>query len=132
MDSDRDLFEIAKRALGNAYAPYSRFRVGAAVLTREGNVYSGCNVENSSYGLTVCAERNAVFKAISEGARAFDTLALVSESSHPVSPCGACLQVLSEFTPALRILLCTPDGIRRTTTLSELLPDAFGPDDLPR
>lgn len=129
-DSDKQLFDAAKRALENAYAPYSKFRVGAAIRTRQGEIFTGCNIENSSYGLTVCAERIALFKAVSEGQKEFDVLALISESPNAVAPCGACRQVLAEFAPDLRILLCTPEGIQKETTISELLPLAFGPKDL--
>jgi cytidine deaminase len=131
-DFDKHLFEAAREALKNAYAPYSGFRVGAAIRTKTGKIYAGCNVENSSYGLTVCAERIALFKAVSEGEKEFVSLALVTEGEKPVAPCGACRQALAEFDPALRILLCTPDGVRQTTTLSELLPNAFGRNDLAR
>jgi cytidine deaminase len=131
-DLDRQLLETAREALQKAYAPYSGFRVGAAVLTKTGRMFSGCNVENSSYGLTVCAERIALFKAVSEGEKEFSSLALVTEGKKPVTPCGACRQVLAEFAPSLRILLCTPDGVCETTTLTELLPNAFGRENLAR
>jgi cytidine deaminase len=101
MDIDMDeLFLEAQRAAGAAYAPYSRFRVGAALLAGDGRVFTGCNVENRSFGLTVCAERTAAFKAISEGQRVFRALAVAApDSIEPVGPCGACRQVLSEFMP---------------------------------
>lgn len=115
----------ARRASGNAHCPYSRFPVGAAVLTRDGAIAAGCNVENASYGLTVCAERNAVFRAIADGARAIDAVVIYAPGATPVTPCGACRQVIAEFGADARIR-CICDG---TTTLeyrlSELLPQAF-------
>lgn len=95
-----ELFKIAEKAAGAAYAPYSRFRVGAALLADDGRIFTGCNVENRSFGLTICAERTAVTKAVSEGCRAFSALAIAAPDSEvPVGPCGACRQVLSEFMP---------------------------------
>lgn len=112
-----------------AYAPYSHYAVGAAVLTEDGTVFSGCNVENASYGLTVCAERVAVFAAVAAGHRHLRAAAVVTPSRG--SPCGACRQVLLEFGgPELMVHLADPDGGRRDRTLAELLPESFGPDDL--
>jgi|MudIll2142460700_1097286.scaffolds.fasta_scaffold15906_3 cytidine deaminase len=118
------LVEAARAAQANAYAPYSRFRVGAAVLAADGRVFPGCNLENGSLGLTVCAERNAVAAAVVAGARPV-AVAVVTDQDY-VGPCGACRQVLSEFEPAMPVVLVARDGGRpRTTTLARLLPGAF-------
>lgn len=121
--SDLELIEIASKAAVCAYAPYSGFTVGAAILSSEGTVFTGCNVENASFGLTVCAERVALFKGISEGCRGFEVLALWA--STPVWPCGACLQCLAEFAPQLRIIRQGAQGEVEEAQLSELLPAAF-------
>ncbi len=97
----KDLMAEAERALEHAYAPYSRFHVGAALLARSGRVFHGCNVENASFGLAICAERNAVFRAVCEGEREFVAVAIVDAQGHGASPCGACRQVLHEFAPGL-------------------------------
>ena len=120
---DLELIEMARRTSASAYAPYSGFLVGAAILSREGTVFTGCNVENSSFGLTVCAERVALFKGISEGCREFEVLALWA--STPVWPCGACLQCLAEFAPEIRIIRQGDQGEVEAAQLSELLPAAF-------
>ena len=126
---DDALIALAWKARSFAYTPYSGYPVGACLLDEAGQTFLGCNVENASYGLTLCAERNAVFKAVSEGARRFTALAIVAEGSLPF-PCGACRQVLYEFAPELRILVADRE---RTvaTTLAELLPNGFGPNALP-
>ncbi|MSR74413.1 MAG: cytidine deaminase [Planctomycetes bacterium] len=129
MTTDSELAHFAQEARGRAWAPYSNFRVGAAVLTQDGRVFTGCNVENASYGLTVCAERNAVAAAVVAGARRFSVLAVSSENG--VAPCGACRQVLFEFGGELRVLLCADDGALRETSLAALLPQPFGPSSLP-
>ena len=108
-----------------AYTPYSHFAVGAALLTPSGVIYRGCNVENASYGLSVCAERNAIFHAVAEGVRQFGAVAVVTENA--VTPCGACRQVLAEFNPEMVVIVADLAGGRRVYRLSELLPDAFGP-----
>jgi cytidine deaminase len=121
---ERSLIESAWKSAQQAYAPYSRFQVGAALATSGGKVYTGCNVENASYGLTICAERAAAFKAVSEGERDFELLAICVPGGAP--PCGACRQVLHEFTPEL--LIVTVDEQKSVTgkhRLSELLPVAF-------
>ncbi|GHT56547.1 cytidine deaminase [Spirochaetia bacterium] len=118
------LFEEAQRAAAFAYAPYSHFRVGAALLAEDGTVFSGCNVENRSFGLTLCAERNALVQAVAHGKRSFTALAISTpDSAEPVGPCGACRQVLSEFMrpdAPVRFAGSGPDHI--DTTMGELLP----------
>ena len=124
-----ELAKIALHARESAYAPYSGFQVGAALLAKNGAVFTGSNVENASYSLTICAERAAVFKAVSDGASAFEAIAVCAPGG--CSPCGACRQVLSEFNPALKCYLINEKGtITRETTLDKLLPDAFGPENL--
>jgi cytidine deaminase len=120
------LIGAAVEAWGRAYAPYSSFRVGAALLAGDGAVFSGCNVENASYGLTVCAERNAVARAVAEGGTRFKALAIVADSDPPAMPCGACRQVLAEFADDLEIVLANPHGqpVARAT-LKDLLPQRF-------
>jgi cytidine deaminase len=120
-----ELAKSAKEAAGNAYAGYSNFKVGAALLTDNGRIFTGCNIENSSYGLTVCAERVAVFKAVSEGYRNFKAIAIHSDAVPPARPCGACLQVLSEFGSELEILCVNANGDRDKFTLKDLFPEGF-------
>jgi len=119
---------IARAALAqeSAYAPYSSYRVGAALLTRSGRIYLGANVENAVYPLTICAERVAVFKAVTEGEREFEAMAVVT--SNGGSPCGSCRQVLREFAPHLVVYIADADGNFRMTTVAALLPDSFGPE----
>ncbi len=119
------LVSAARAAQARAYAPYSNFRVGAALQSESGDVYVGCNVENASYGLTICAERAAVCAAVSGGARRLRRAVVVSDSDPPAAPCGACRQVLSEFGPDLRIEAVGPRGTA-SWTMAELLPAAFG------
>lgn len=130
--SDQALVAAAVTARAAAHAPYSRYAVGAALLAEDGRVYHGCNVEISSYSLTCCAERVAVFKGVSEGVRRFVAVAVVTDSEPPASPCGACRQVLHDFgSPDLRVIIGRADGaVVEVMTLGELLPRAFGPDDL--
>ena len=123
------LVAAARAAPQHAYAPYSKFRVGAAVEAEDGAVYAGCNVENASYGLTICAERAAVAAAVSAGARRLRRAAVVTDLEPPAAPCGACRQVLAEFGPALQLILAGP-STTRTASLAELLPLAFGPEQL--
>ena len=120
-----ELIDLAKQVRKKAYAPYSHYKVGAALLGKSGKIYTGCNVENASYGHTVCAERTAVVKAVSEGEREFEAVAVVTKNGG--SPCGACRQVLSEFSPELIIYIADKNGEYRTTTLKQLLPDSFTP-----
>ncbi len=118
------LVQAARSAGKRAYAPYSGFKVGAAVLASNNRIYTGANVENASYGLTVCAERVAIFKAVNGGARSIKALAIFTETEKPTPPCGACLQVISEFGVDPLIVLATP-GETKTLTLHKLLPLGF-------
>lgn len=122
---DTDLVRLALAAKQYAYVPYSHYRVGAALLTSSGEVYTGCNIENASFGLTVCAERTALFKAVSEGQRAFEALAIAVDGEALASPCGACRQVMVEFAPQMRCILANGQGEHKTTTVEQLLPDGF-------
>lgn len=117
------LISLAKRAMNNAYAPYSKFRVGSAILASSGKIYTGCNIENASSGLTVCAERVALFKAISEGEKQFKAIAIVA-SKNPAYPCGACRQVLYEFSPSMSVTVIEKNKTK-TCSLKELLPEGF-------
>ena len=121
---DRELLRLANEARTNAYAPYSGFPVGAALLCEDGTAYTGVNVENGVNGLSLCAERVALFKAISEGRQGFAKLAVSCASDH-CRPCGACRQVLHEHAPEMEILMGNPEGSFVRTTVRELLPDAF-------
>lgn len=120
--TDDKLITQAIDAAGRAYAPYSKFQVGAALVAVDGRVFTGCNVENISFGLTICAERNAVFSAVASGCREFSKIVIVADTEEPVSPCGACRQVLAEFNPNLEILLANFHGKQARFHLSELLP----------
>lgn len=124
-DFEDRLIEEAKKARNNAYAPYSNFKVGASLLTKRGRIYSGANVENASYGLTVCAERIAVFKAVTDGERDFIAIAVVADTEDLTPPCGACLQVLLEFSPDMKVILSNLKGDRKTFSLKELIPHPF-------
>ncbi|MDN5315148.1 MAG: cytidine deaminase [Clostridiales bacterium] len=123
---DNELVKQAIAAREQAYAPYSRFRVGAALLDDRNNLFTGCNIENSSYGATCCAERTAIFKAISEGAKQIKTLAVVCDSDDYCRPCGICRQVMSEFSAEdFRLLSARPDGEYEILTMEQLLPASF-------
>ena len=125
------LMKAAVDARANAYVPYSNFPVGAALLTAEGKVYQGVNIENAGYSMTNCAERTAMFKAVSEGDKSFSALAVAADTEGPVSPCGACRQVLAEFCPPdMPVYLTNLKGDVQETTISELLPGAFSTEDL--
>lgn len=121
---DKELLEAALVARERAYAPYSKFLVGAAVRAASGKIYTGCNIENASYGLTVCAERNALFSAVGAGEREFTALCVVGDTEAPISPCGACRQVMAEFK-VKRIILANLKGDVKEYTLDELLPLSF-------
>lgn len=127
---DETLLALAREAMQRSYSPYSRFRVGACLLCDDGRLYTGCNVENASFGLTNCAERTAIFKAVSDGAKTFTAIAIAAENAPPW-PCGACRQVLNEFAPGLRVLVTWGAGNVEQATLTQLLPHGFGPKDLP-
>ena len=124
------LVAAAKAARARAYSPYSGVKIGAAVLTSDGSVYAGCNVENASYGLSCCAERTAIFKAVSEGARRIAAIAVVGKSDEFTTPCGACRQVMVEFNPGMKVLRRGTDGFSEDTTAESLLPGHFKPDEL--
>ena len=126
--TDEKLLEMALEMRNYSYVPYSKYAVGAALLAEDGRVFTGCNVENAAYGNTLCAERTALCKAVSEGARKFTAIAIASSGSAPF-PCGACRQSLYEFAPDLRVMV-TWDGNVAEATLRELLPDGFGPSSL--
>jgi cytidine deaminase len=128
MSTAADLLGAARAARERAYAPYSGFSVGAALLTKSGEIVVGANVENASYPLSMCAERAALYAAVARGFRAFDAIAIVGPPNAPISPCGACRQALREFAGDLRVVR---EG-RGDVTLGELLPDAFGPESLER
>ncbi|MFT8410202.1 MAG: cytidine deaminase [Schleiferilactobacillus perolens] len=131
MLAEKELIQSAVDARRQAYVPYSHFAVGAALVTADGHVYQGCNIENSSYGLANCAERTAIFKAVSEGHRHFSELVVVADTTDPVSPCGACRQVLAEFgEPTMPVLLTNLQGKIKRTTVAELLPYAFTEEQL--
>jgi cytidine deaminase len=120
------LIAAAREASTHAHAPYSRLNVGAALEADAGAIYTGCNVENSSFGLTICAERAAVHCAVAQGARKLERLVIYTADAGPLSPCGACRQVLMEFVPRLPILSLGRGGLRREFELADLLPQAFG------
>jgi len=131
MDWDR-LIQAARDARDRAYAPYSRFRVGAALVAADGTVYTGCNVENRSFGLTVCAERVAVAKAVADGKKSFRALAVVTDTAPPATPCGMCRETLAEFAADLPIMVANLAGERREYRLRELHPAPFEwPEELP-
>lgn len=126
-----DLLAEAKRAFANAYAPYSRFLVGAALRADDGTVYAGANVENASFGLTRCAEQSAVQAMVTAGRRRFTQVVVYTEADEPASPCGGCRQVLFEFAPDAQVFLVNHRGAVVATTVAGLLPGAFGPEKLP-
>jgi cytidine deaminase len=119
------LVEHAREARLRAVAPYSGFKVGAAIETASGAIITGCNIENATYGLTMCAERVAIFKALSEGHRDFVRIAVVADSPEPTPPCGACRQIMWEFAPDAEVVLANLTGVERRCTMRELLPGPF-------
>nr|WP_304218711.1 cytidine deaminase [Fredinandcohnia onubensis] len=126
-----ELINEAKKARELAYVPYSKFKVGAAILTKDGKVYHGCNIENAAYSVTNCAERTALFKAVSEGDKEFAAIAVVADTERPVPPCGACRQVISELCGRdTKVFLSNLKGAVQEITIDELLPGAFTPEDL--
>lgn len=127
--TDAELIEVAKKYREHAYTPYSKFQVGAAVLTKSGHVYGGCNIENASYPVTNCAERTAIFKAVSEGEREFAAIAIVADTPGPCAPCGMCRQAISEFRIG-RIIMANLKGDIKAVSLEEILPFAFTENDL--
>lgn len=130
MDIEK-LINESKLAREKAYVPYSKFPVGAALLAEDGTIYHGCNIENSAYSMTNCAERTAFFKAISDGVRSFKALAVVASTEGPVSPCGACRQVIAEFCDgSMPVYLTNLNGDIEETTVAKLLPGAFSKEDL--
>ncbi|MGG4089056.1 cytidine deaminase [Bacillus licheniformis] len=127
----QELIAEALKAREFAYVPYSKFKVGAALLTEDGKVYKGCNIENAAYSLCNCAERTALFKAYSEGDKSFKMLAVAADTPGPVSPCGACRQVISELcSPNMPVILTNLNGQVKEMTVQELLPGAFSSEDL--
>jgi cytidine deaminase len=127
-----NLRERAFAAMERAYAPYSNFRVGAAVLASDGSITEGCNVENASYPAGICAERGALAAAVARGNRSFEAVLIATEAEEPTPPCGICRQVLEEFSPKMQVIAVTRDGKEARWTLEELLPKAFNPNSLDR
>lgn len=126
--TDEELMRLAVEARKYSYSPYSGYAVGAALLSEDGRAFTGCNIENAAYGNTMCAERTALFKAVSEGVTRFTAIAIAGSGSAPF-PCGACRQSLYEFAPNLRVLVTWDQNVRETT-LSALMPEGFGPSSL--
>lgn len=127
----QELTTTATKMLDRAYVPYSNFRVGAALLTKDGEIFGGCNIENASYGLTNCAERTAIFRAVAEGNKEFDYLVITGNTEGPISPCGACRQVIAEFCDeSMPVLLTNTKDIAVETTVGELLPGHFKSGDM--
>lgn len=131
MMEEKQLMKEALKARELAYVPYSKFQVGAALLSKDGTVYHGCNIENASYGMTNCAERTALFKAYSDGVTQFTSLVVVADTDRPVPPCGACRQVISELCDdEMEVILTNLKGDIQRIQVKDLLPEAFSPKDL--
>ena len=128
--TDRKLIEMAHDVMANSYSPYSRFKTGAAVECADGSVFTGCSIENAAFGTTMCAEAAAISAAITAGRRGFKRIAIISEGSTYSFPCGACRQLLYEFSPELEVLCARADGRYVSYPLSTLLPMAFGKDQM--
>jgi cytidine deaminase len=126
----KELIQAARKAKKNSHSPYSKFRVGAALLTKSGKIYTGCNIENSSYSLTVCAERTALFKAVSEGEKKFLAMVISTDVKDFISPCGACRQVISDLAGDIDIVLTNGVGKTKIMRMKELLPHPFTPKNL--
>lgn len=127
----KKLHDLAKKARLHSYSPYSKYKVGAAVLTKDGKVYSGCNIENSTYGATICAERVAILNAVSQGSTEISEICVVTDATPPWPPCGLCRQTLTEFgTGTVKVHLANLSGINSTTTMEKLMPMAFKPEHL--
>lgn len=130
-DIDRqELIKKAKEAREYSYSPYSNFPIGAALLTEDGRIYTGANVENASFGLTNCAERTAIFKAVSEGHTKFKAIAVIADSKRPITPCGACRQVINEFGSNIKVIMANLEGEVLERESGELLPGAFEREDM--
>ncbi len=128
-DEKKKLVQLATEIRKNAYVPYSKYPVGAALLTKSGKIYTGVNIENAAFPVTICAERTAIFKAVSEGEKEFEALAVVTKNGG--APCGSCRQVMAEFNPELKIFIADEKGeIVQETSLKEILPGYFGPKSL--
>lgn len=125
MEKHSKLVEAAKAARENAHAPFSNFRVGSALRAKSGRIYTGCNIENATYGLTMCAERVAIYKAISEGERGFDAIVVMADTPTPTAPCGACRQLIWEFCGDIEVILANPNGKVETVRMSALFPKPF-------
>lgn len=125
-----ELIKKAKEARKNSYSPYSKVKIGAAVLTGDGKIFSGCNIENISYGISNCAERTAIFKAVSEGYRKINAIAIYGESKEFTKPCGACRQVMIEFNPDMDVIMKGEDGFMKVSKARRLLPENFYPKEL--
>lgn len=131
MMEEKELLKEAVKARDYAYVPYSHFKVGAALLSKDGQVFHGCNIENAAYSVTNCAERTALFKAYSEGITEYEKLVVVADTKRPVPPCGACRQVISELCdPDMEVVLTNLKGDIQRITVADLLPGAFAPKDL--